>query len=190
MISLGWLFTFISSLIASLFGWFLGDNGYYFESQIDIHRWSGILFVVVCFLVWVYKSLNLPPNTFLSRFRNVIVITLLTVTGHYGGSMTHGEDYLTENLPEIIKEKLGDDYEEISTISSRSIDSLFVYEDLIHPFLEDKCMACHNDENTSGGLNMTVFELLVKGGENETGIIERKCLQEFDFQSGCYVPKK
>ena len=53
MISLGWLFTFISSLIASLFGWFLGDNGYYFESQIDIHRWSGILFVVVCFLVWV-----------------------------------------------------------------------------------------------------------------------------------------
>ena len=170
MISLGWLFTFISSLMASLFGWFLGDNGYYFESQIDIHRWSGILFVVVCFLVWVYKSLNLPTNTFLSRFRNVVVIILLTVTGHYGGSMTHGEDYLTENLPEIIKEKLGDDYEEISTISSRSIDSLFVYEDLIHPFLEDKCMACHNDENTSGGLNMTVFELLVKGGENETGI--------------------
>ena len=107
MISLGWLFTFISSLMASLFGWFLGDNGYYFESQIDIHRWSGILFVVVCFLVWVYKSLNLPTNTFLSRFRNVVVIILLTVTGHYGGSMTHGEDYLTENLPEIIKEKLG-----------------------------------------------------------------------------------
>ena len=181
IISLGWFFTFISSLIASVFGWFLGDNGYYLEAQINIHRWSGVLFAVICFLVWVYKLLNLPSNTFLYRFRNIIVVTLLTVTGHYGGSMTHGEDYLTESLPKTIKEKIGDDYEEISTISSRSIDSLFVYEDLIHPFLEDKCMACHNNENTSGGLNMTVFELLVKGGENETGITKGNAFKSSVF---------
>ena len=44
VITMGWFLSFFSGLLAAVFGWFLGDNGYYFESQINIHRWSGIAF--------------------------------------------------------------------------------------------------------------------------------------------------
>ena len=58
IITLGWFFSFFSGLLAALFGWFLGDNGYYFESQLGVHRWSGIAFVSLCFLIWLLKFLN------------------------------------------------------------------------------------------------------------------------------------
>lgn len=45
-----------------------------------------------------------------------------------------------------------------------------VYEDLIHPVLEEKCMACHNQNQAYGGLNMTAFESMIKGGNSGVGI--------------------
>ncbi|MEL6143665.1 MAG: c-type cytochrome domain-containing protein, partial [Bacteroidota bacterium] len=50
-------------------------------------------------------------------------------------------------------------------------DSTLVFEDLISPILEKKCVACHNDNVTRGGLNMTTQELLLSGGDNGEVII-------------------
>ena len=62
IITIGWFFTFISGGIAALFGWFLSDNNYYLESQINIHKWSGIAFVILTFLVWILRALNFNLN--------------------------------------------------------------------------------------------------------------------------------
>jgi uncharacterized membrane protein len=167
VITMGWFFSFFSGLLAALFGWFLGDNGYYFESQIYIHRWSGIAFVSLSFIIWLLRYINFRFTKSFNRSLNLTTILLLMVTGHFGGEMTHGQNYLFENLPYVEKE--------ISVVklpeSKRSeADSLMVYEDLIHPVLEEKCMACHNQNHAHGGLNMSAFESMVKGGNSGAGI--------------------
>ena len=89
------------------------------------------------------------------------------ITGHFGGEMTHGQNYLFENLP-YIQKKIS-----VTTLSETkrsNNDSLFVYEDLIHPVLEEKCIACHNQNRASGGLNMSSIENMIKGGNSGAGI--------------------
>ena len=81
-----------SGLLAALFGWFLGDNGYYFEEQIKIHRWSGVALVAcVLSLATLYSTFGLID---LYPIHNITAIILLMVTGHFGGEMTHGQNYL------------------------------------------------------------------------------------------------
>ena len=167
VITMGWFFSFFSGLLAALFGWFLGDNGYYFESQIDIHKWSGIAFVSICFIIWLLRYINFRFTKSFNRSVNLTSIILLTITGHFGGEMTHGQNYLFENLP-YTQKKIS-----VTTLSETkrsNNDSLFVYEDLIHPVLEEKCIACHNQNLASGGLNMSSVENMIKGGNSGVGI--------------------
>lgn len=81
--------------------------------------------------------------------------------------MTHGQNYLVENLPFVKKEISS---LKITEAKKTETDSLFVYEDLVYPVLEEKCMACHNQNEAYGGLNMSAFESLVKGGNSGAGI--------------------
>jgi uncharacterized membrane protein len=167
VITMGWFFTFFSGLLAAFFGWFLGNNGYYFESQINIHRWSGVAFVSLCFFIWVLRYVNFRFSSALNRSINMTTVILLTVTGHFGGEMTHGQNYLIENLP-FVKNEISS--LKITEAKRSEIDSLFVYEDLVYPVLEEKCIACHNQTRANGGLNMSAFESLVKGGNSGAGI--------------------
>ena len=67
--------------------------------------------------------------------------------------MTHGQNYLFENLP-YTQKKIS-----VTTLSETkrsNNDSLFVYEDLIHPVLEEKCIACHNQNRASGAINFEI----------------------------------
>lgn len=167
VITMGWFFSFFTGLLAALFGWFLGDNGYYFESQINIHRWSGVAFVSLCFFIWLLRYINFRFSRAFNRSINITTVILLTVTGHFGGEMTHGQNYLVENLPFVKKEISS---LKITEAKKTETDSLFVYEDLVYPVLEEKCMACHNQNKDYGGLNMSAFESLVKGGNSGAGI--------------------
>ena len=167
VITMGWFFSFFSGLLAAIFGWFLGDNGYYLESQINIHKWSGIAFVSICFILWLLRYTNFRFSKSFNRSVNLTSVILLMITGHFGGEMTHGQNYLFENLP-YTKKKIS-----VTTLSESkrsNNDSLFVYEDLIHPVMEEKCIACHNQNLASGGLNMSSIESMIKGGNSGAGI--------------------
>tara|TARA_A100001015_G_scaffold71405_2_gene79107 strand:- start:1975 stop:3327 length:1353 start_codon:yes stop_codon:yes gene_type:complete len=179
VITLGWFFSFLSGAIATLFGWFLGSNNYYFESQIDIHKWSGIAFVGIAFIIWLLRFLNFHFSRFFSRFINLTVLILVLVTSHYGGEMTHGKGYLLKNLPYVKKEL---NQKILLADKDNPLDSLYVYEDMIYPVLEEKCIACHNQNNTYGGLNMTAYESLIKGGNNGTGIMKGNPYQSAIFK--------
>src|SRR3546814_12398600 len=82
--------------MAVIFGWLLAGNEGYAGTNIEIHRWLGV----------VTMSLSLLTLLFLKRgwiaaYRYSLIVTVLGVSlaGHYGAMVTHGEDYLTELLP-------------------------------------------------------------------------------------------
>ena len=179
VITMGWFFSFFSGLLAALFGWFLGDNGYYFESQINIHRWSGVAFVGLCFIIWLLRYINFRFSKSFNRSANLTTILLLIITGHFGGEMTHGQNYLFENLPYVQKKM---SVIPLSEAKRSETDSLFVFEDLVYPVLEEKCMACHNQDRAYGGLNMSALETMVKGGNSGAGIQNGKPFESLIYK--------
>ena len=128
LITLGWFFSFISGAIAALFGWFLGDNNYYFESQIDIHKWTGFAFVGLTFFIWILRTINFNAPSSVNRFFNFTILILILITGHYGGEMTHGEGYLINSLPFVKQKKI---QTVLLTNKYDSIDSIYIYDYLI-----------------------------------------------------------
>jgi hypothetical protein len=79
---------------------------------------------------------------------------MLFVGGHLGGNLTHGEDFLISPLGPSVDETPKVAFEEAK-----------VYDDLVKPVLEQKCVSCHNEEKSKGGLQMQTQKLLVKGGK-------------------------
>ena len=94
----------------------------------------------------------------------------MILVGHLGGSLTHGPYYLYEHVPESLKLKFKSQ-EIVVDFENVSLDSITVFKDIIEPILTTKCIACHNNDLNSGGLDMTSIEGLTKGGQSGAGII-------------------
>ena len=93
----------ISALLASVLGYMLSLSGDYDESTLDTHFWFGLATTLITFFAWGIRSgklriaqLNgLKPN----MVALTLVVVLVSVTGHYGGNLTHGSDYLIKYAP-------------------------------------------------------------------------------------------
>ena len=72
--------------------------------------------------------------------------------GHFGAGLTHGMNFLVEPL--------------LQGKPAALTEQTPLYEAFVEPILEAKCQRCHNPQKHKGGLDMTTFDLLVKGGEN------------------------
>ena len=98
-------------------------------------------------------------------YKIVLIATfgLLFISSHNGGSITHGEDYLTKYMPNTIRPLFGLEVEEEVFVSS--VEDLVVYQDVVHQVFEQNCNTCHNPNKMKGELNMETFEGLMKGGE-------------------------
>ncbi len=159
-----YFFGFISAAIAALAGWFLAREGGYEADVIFWHRWVGIAMVLLSFGLWRWYQ-DPQKNHSLVTWGGLALLLGLTYTGHLGGVLTHGEDYLVEQAPTFIKSMVG--YEEgVKKTIYNDPDSTYVYRDLIEPFLKEKCWTCHDDNLHKGGLVMTSPEALMEGGRN------------------------
>jgi uncharacterized membrane protein len=144
----------LSAVAACFTGWLLSENGDYTEGVLTYHKWLGIAVATASLLLYFSKK---HDNILLW----LVLITGLSVTGHLGGTLTHGENYLfadekgqnteggvvTKKLPENIQEAV-------------------VYSDIIEPILKEKCMSCHNSTKQKGKLRMDDKDAFLKGGEN------------------------
>ncbi|MEL6987356.1 MAG: FN3 associated domain-containing protein [Bacteroidota bacterium] len=141
------------SILAWFTGWIIPKEGAFSEYLIGLHFWFAIALTVTTAITYLCRiSANKSLNKCYFPLM-IITMILLTATGHYGGSLTHGEDYLTQALKE----------EKAPIISD--VNSSFAYKDIIQPILKQKCFSCHNDGKQKGGLMMTTMEGMLKGGD-------------------------
>ena len=59
----------------------------------------------------------------------------------------------------------------VNVAGSREPTKPLSFKERVAPILVKKCTGCHNMKKVSGGLNMTTFALLKKGGKTSAGII-------------------
>ena len=161
----------ISAVLACITGYlqYLGE-GYAFDT-IKLHLWSGIATALFCF-VMVFRLKGSQQPGFLQKvpilFLSIFFFILISVTGHFGGSITHGEDYLVEPLPNHLKSALGfETYEEKTiALNEENWQEAQLYEEVIKPILNNKCVSCHNPKKEKGELQLHSQEGILKGGEN------------------------
>lgn len=160
----------LSALVTAILGLMLAQAGDYGEDLLFIHQWSGILLVLFAFGTWwLYgqkeKKATLKFNrAYLGSFS--LMMVFLAVAGHYGGSLTHGANYLTQYLPDGIKQLAGMPVEQKGPQLIENLDEAVVYTEIIHPIMEIRCNSCHNASKKKGDLQMHTREALLKGGEN------------------------
>jgi len=155
----------ISALVAALLGFLLSRSGGYEGDLLDIHLIAGWTTVLLAGIAWwVNKNEDRIPKKLNYSILGFLILTL-SVTGHFGGSLTHGEDYLTAYAPFSGRQ------DESKGRVLATIEEAEVFTDVIQPLLRSKCQSCHRPGKSKGELNMVSYETLLKGGENGPVII-------------------
>lgn len=179
----------LSSLGAIFIGWLLSLQGGYDSETLFWHKWLGITMTVLSFLAWIIKSnqFNLHDSIFYLVFG--LVIVLVGVTGHLGGNLTHGETYLMQYAPNAIKKIAGFELDKNrDLIKEIHPDSIAVFPYFIQPILEKKCTSCHNALKKEGGLLLTNYKEIIKGGDNGS-IINTKLPYKSELLNRVSLPK-
>ncbi|GGW48408.1 DUF2231 domain-containing protein [Arenibacter certesii] len=162
-ITLALFFGAISALVASVLGYMLSLSGDYEEGMLDTHFWFGVATTIVTFLAWAIRSgkFNMPKFNGLkpNMATLALVVVLVSVTGHYGGNLTHGSDYLVKYAPFGRSEKV------VLPPISR-LEEAAIYDYLVNPILDAKCISCHNSSKKKGGLSLQDTIAMKKGGKN------------------------
>jgi hypothetical protein len=119
----------------------------------------------VCIIVAVIGYYFIKKNkTGYVKWLSYLLLLLIVLTGHLGGTLTHGEGYLTKG---ISKDK-GDLVKNDKPIITNAQEAL-IYKDIIQPILKEKCYGCHSAIKQKGKLRLDEKEWILKGGED--GII-------------------
>jgi len=173
---LSWTTAF--SILSATLGWGLAQSGEYDSDALQIHQWLGILTCILSAgLTYAMRA------GFASRPTNllfVISLSFLTITGHYGGNLTHGADYLTASLPASARSMLGmkeaaDENKAVEKIAN--LPEAIVYTQLVKPVLTQKCISCHNDQKQKGKLRLDTPEFILQGGEDGPILVAGKPLE-------------
>jgi hypothetical protein len=130
----------------------------------------GVAVAVVSLGAWLAKSekLKISQGAYQASLWGMLI--LIAITGHLGGNLTHGSNYLLEYAPEPVSQLLGGTPAKQVVLPSDP-DSVKVFEHVIAPLLESKCLECHNSSKLKGELNLENQESILAGGDNGEVII-------------------
>lgn len=171
----------VSATFACIAGYLLSLGGGYDDDLLGAHMWKGIGVAAFAWIAWLVKSdrfagkISVGKAIYLPAFAVAVVLTM--TAGHDGGSLTHGDGYLTQYTPEPFRSLAGMDPIEEKTKEIKPITDVqqaVVYKDIVQPILEARCTQCHNASKKKGDLRMDELALLMKGGENGPALIAGK----------------
>ena len=171
-VSLVLLLGFISALFATTAGLLLSLSGDYSGSTLSWHKWAGIGVTITAGIAYFFKrKMRSNPSAQTARvYGSVLTLSCATLifASHYGGSLTHGADYLTSYMPEPMRSWAGIPPRDESNaqIVLTNLEEAHVYESIISPILEAKCNSCHNAQKSKGDLILTSQMDIIRGGEN------------------------
>ena len=141
-----------AAIVSAGCGWLLAQNGEYDAAAVQRHQWLG------------FAAAGFASGTWLLRrskwYFAALAVTVATVivAGHLGGSLTHGEGYLTDPLFRKTQK------EQAASLSVNPDASAF--ETFIRPVFEKKCVNCHNPDKKKGELLLDTKDGLLAGGKH------------------------
>ena len=129
-------------------GIFLATEDYTGDA-LSWHKWTAISSLGVAVALYFLRD---RPIAMLRSFAASLAV-LLVLAGHFGASLTHGEDFLLAPLKGTGEPTL-------------SLAEAEVFRDLVQPIFESKCIACHQEGKIKGELRLDLLTGIQKGGKS------------------------
>jgi uncharacterized membrane protein len=159
------LWGMIAALLSCLTGFLLYGNGEYEEELITKHEWSGFSLAAISILLYIlYKR---KANNKLIKLFSMLLLTLVFLTGHLGGSITHGEDFISAPLT-------GSAEAAPPMKPIPDIQNAVLFTDVVQPLFQARCYNCHGSKKQKGKLRLDSQEMIIKGGESKKTIVPGK----------------
>ena len=169
------------AIFSALFGWFLKTQDEYSGDLIDKHQYTGIATAVlglVTAIILKNSTKKAKVNLKAYRFMLFTTVILLTIAGHLGANLTHGEDYLTAILPgnkEVYSNKqsgaLFSELKGAPELSELQKDKLSIE---VRGLFAHKCYQCHGENKQKGELILEHKEGIFKGGKSGLAVVAGK----------------
>lgn len=161
-----------TSIASVICGWLLASGGGYDEQLLQLHRWTGVAVAVLCTLLGLAHGLDLMR---VYRLGLGLCFVVLVGASHFGGSLTHGKDYLARYAPGPLRTLLGGGAGSPETLPApASLADQRAYEHVAKPLLDKYCVSCHGPEKAKGGLRLDSLQAALKGGDNGAGVVPGK----------------
>ena len=150
-----------TATVSAITGYLLSISDDYEKKLVSWHQWMGISVAVTSWIL--YAREKNPGWRINKKIIAGVLLLLIMITGHLGGSLTHGSDYLTQPLSAI--------FDKDSTAGTAikpvpDVQEAFAYNDVIKPILRTKCYSCHGPNKQKGKLRMDDEQMLMKGGKD------------------------
>jgi uncharacterized membrane protein len=171
----------LGAVFSCISGYMLSLSGDYDVQLVGRHQWMGIFTAILSLILYILHQFSISET--IARWTSLGIIILIMITGHLGGSLTHGSGYLTEGLH-------SDDEKGPVLKAIPNIQEATLYADVIQPLLQAKCYNCHGANKQKGKLRLDQQEFILKGGKDgkviepgkadESEMIERMLLPMTD----------
>ncbi len=153
----------VGALFSCITGWLLSLDGGYNVTTLDLHMWMGIATTIISFFAWLVSSKKIGVTVLQSEkalnLFLVFIVAGISFAGHWGGTLTHGEGYLSFSKDETQPAPVSD------------INEALIFRDIVQPILQHKCADCHNNNKMKGELSLQNFAQIAKGGKHGQVVI-------------------
>ena len=168
-------FLVATSVAAFALGILLARGGGYPTKLVTLHRGFTLAAVIgsaACMVAWSLRQRGdgtvrrLPYRATLGA-----TLGLVTLGAHFGGSMTHGDTYLTRYAPSFVQRLLGAGPAPApEALPVAPVAEPLVFTGVILPLLRERCVECHGPDKAKGGLRLDALAGLLKGGDTGAAI--------------------
>lgn len=168
----------LSAVLAMVLGLCLAQSADdYPEARLENHEHTGIAVVVLTTLSWLF-SLGAKRRLWrrLYLFSLSAASVLICITGHLGGTLTHGSNYLWSNppwnpapphsAPKPLTPKAQPNTLASIKTPEAELDASKTQAVAAWHFLNDNCIACHGPNKVRGMLRLDTEELALKAGKS------------------------
>ncbi len=142
-------------------GWLLARGGDYDAGLLTWHRWIGVTAAIAIIGLLVIQGAGWQR---IYRAGLGFTLVLVSLAGHWGGSLTHGRDYLTEFAPSWLGG--GRSTSPGNPTAKVNLMSQPIYPAAVLPIFERYCISCHGPSKQKAKLRLDSYDALVEGSEN------------------------
>lgn len=144
------LYGTLVSALTVIMGLFLSKEEGYSGSVLQWHKWTGVSIVFFAAIIYWSRNASWYKDP-VAKAGAVITSFCIIFTGHYGAILTHGDNFILAPIA----------FEEAVV----PIDQAVVFDHVIQPILEQKCISCHNPDKLKGELILVDSASILKGGK-------------------------
>jgi uncharacterized membrane protein/mono/diheme cytochrome c family protein len=147
----------LSAIASGVSGFLLSKTDDYDPSLISSHQWFGIAVAAIAIVAFILNKRQHKHTKWVMLLMTILIV----ITGHLGGSITHGSDYLTKVFT-------SDDTVMGNAVRKpiKNVQEAVAYTDVIQPILTSKCYGCHGPNKQKGKLRMDLPNFILKGGKD------------------------